>query len=116
MVTFPVISSGDPSHVSAAIPPFFMDILSAWCLSQNSTMSFLTRLSPAPVSKSIGVSCLSIPSLIQALFLFSLIFASCRGGVIGGVVVLHELILGKVVLHEHILCMASILIPRLCLD
>ena len=97
MVTFPVISSGDPSHVSAAMPPFFTDILSAWCLSQNSTMSCLIRLSPAPVSISIGVSCLSIPSLIQALFLFSLIFASFRGGIIG-----------MVVLHEHILCMASI--------
>ena len=99
MVTFPVISSGDPSHVSAAMLSFFRDILSAWCLTHSSTMSCLSRFSPAPVSISMGVSCLSIPSLIQALFLVSLMFAWCLEGIVG-----------IVVLHEHIFSMSSIVV------
>ena len=78
MITFPVMSNVDPSHVSASRRSCTNAMLDGFSLFHSSTMSSRMMEIPAPVSIRIGMLlCLSISSLIHALFLVMLIFALC---------------------------------------
>ena len=78
MITFPVMSNGDPLHVSASRYSFIKVMLVEFCFFHSSTTSSHMMEMPAPVLIRIGMLlCLSISSLIHALFLVMRIFALC---------------------------------------
>ena len=78
MITLPVMTSGDPSQVSASRCSFIKVMLIEFCFFHSSTTSSLIMEIPAPVSMRMGMLlCLSISSQIHTLFLVMQIFAVC---------------------------------------